>query len=805
MTEPARRLPSWLAPAVVFVLGLFALVPTTGDIGLTWDEPSYRYSQILSEQWWTDLAHARTADALGRLFDADALLYYWPYGRFGINFHPPLAGQLNLLTYELFGRWMKDIPARRMASVIEFALTMVILYQFLSRRYGGWVGGVAAASLLLMPRLYAHAHIAGTDTPGLLLWAATAVAFWKGMVEPNARWWRVGVGVLLGLAFVEKMGAVMVAVPLLIWLGAGLMSRKPTRAGWIDGLVTSVAMLIPLGLAYREIARLAEVFFNLQRKIGIKESDLSLSRVNLFRDHPAALLPSGILLVPLGVWLIRRLLGRIFRKSPVWGVERPGLETWTAMLAFGPVVAWLGNPAWWRETLPRLAHYYALNAGRRGALPDIWNLYFGQRYEYSLPWHNAWVLIAITVPVGILLASIVGLVLRIVTIRRDRVPLYFLLHLTILPILRMLPTPAHDGVRLFLPTFFFLAAFAGWGVVGLADLIARSPRWRVRGIVAIVVLGPAVWALIRIHPFELSYYNEWIGGPRGAWAKGFELTYWYEAFNGETLADLNRVIPDGTPIDTLNEMTRPPTFACLQELGAIKPSLMIAGLDDPKRFPSAWIVPPGEGPAVPKRLDFAIWIATHDSKATPLTRLAFAMTPLYERRPRQLDGLRVVTVDSHETVKRAWALDLLTDPGPAPLVRDAPAAPGWVRSVVPPLARFWGDGVTRSKPLRINESVFDWAKSDPESLRDAARGLAPGGTPSPDSDRLRALITHRGLPEWSNRLAALLDADPKSFRDAVEILIAHPDAVRTVLTRYGYTDPSEIGGPLDRNLVKGQS
>ena len=49
------------------------------------------------------------------LFAPDTLLYYWPYGRFGINFHPPLAGQLNLLTYELFGRWMKDIPARASA------------------------------------------------------------------------------------------------------------------------------------------------------------------------------------------------------------------------------------------------------------------------------------------------------------------------------------------------------------------------------------------------------------------------------------------------------------------------------------------------------------------------------------------------------------------------------------------------------------------------------------------------------------------------------------------------------------------
>ena len=56
----------------------------------------------------------------------------------------------------------------------------------------------------------------------------------------------------------------------------------------------------------------------------------------------------------------------VFPKHPVWGVERPALETWTAILAFAPLVGWLGNPAWWRETLPRLAHYYMLNTDRRG-------------------------------------------------------------------------------------------------------------------------------------------------------------------------------------------------------------------------------------------------------------------------------------------------------------------------------------------------------------------------------------------------------------------------------------------------------
>ena len=38
---------------------LLATVPTTGDIGLTWDEPAYRYSQVMSAQWWERLATVR--------------------------------------------------------------------------------------------------------------------------------------------------------------------------------------------------------------------------------------------------------------------------------------------------------------------------------------------------------------------------------------------------------------------------------------------------------------------------------------------------------------------------------------------------------------------------------------------------------------------------------------------------------------------------------------------------------------------------------------------------------------------------
>ncbi|MGC8641454.1 MAG: glycosyltransferase family 39 protein, partial [Isosphaeraceae bacterium] len=597
-----------LATLLVLGLALVALVPTTGDFGLTWDEPAYTYSQNMSAQWWKDVFAARSWPQLRTLLDPDSLLYYWPYGRFGINFHPPLAGQLNQVAHVLFGGWMKDIPSRRMASVIEFALTLAIGCHFLARRYNVAVGLIMAGSLLLMPRLHGQAHLIDTDIPGLLLWAATAIAFWNGLQREGGRHWRVLVGVLLGLAFVEKLAAVTVILPLLIWLLARHLPRSLRRQGgradWIDGVLTTGLMLLPLALAFLEIQ-------SLQRQLPIPKM------TDLFVNRPRSDLPGAILALPLLVWILRRLLGWMFPSNKIWGVERPALETWTAILAFAPVVGWLGNPAWWRETLPRLTHYYTLSTNRRGALPDIQIIYFGQTYEYTLPWHNAWVLMGITVPVTILLAGVIGIVWALGQIRRDQLPLYFLVHFLTLPALRMLPTtPAHDGVRLFLPTFFFLAAFAGWGTDALAQALNHRLRWPIAvalPVLAAGVLAPAALSLVRIHPFELSYYNVLIGGPSGAWHRGFELTYWWDSFNGETLDELKQRLPQGAEVDFPNVLTNPMTFQELQSLGKLRGDILLGG-DIKTQF---------------ARYDkFAyVWLQTQDSKASAFSRLLFAMRP----------------------------------------------------------------------------------------------------------------------------------------------------------------------------------
>jgi hypothetical protein len=764
------------AMLVVFIFTLAALIPTIGDFGLSWDEPAYRYSQVLSAQWWEQLGQVRSLGQLEALSDPLTLLYYWPYGRYGINFHPPLAGQLNLATYAIFGHWLKDIPARRMASVLEFALTIVIGFQFLARRYGVWVGLVMAGSLLFMPRIYGQAHLIDTDTPGLLLWVATALAFWKGLYEPRAGRWRIAVGVLVGLAFIEKLSALVVLVPLFLWMIGGHLLRRfgrpGTRFDWIDGLLTTGAMLAPLLLAFQQIQILQQRF-------------PPPMQTDLFDDRPAGDWPGAILAVPLVVWIFRRLLGRLFRKSRLWGTERPALETWTAILAFAPVVGWLGNPAWWRETLPRLAHYYTLSNQRRGALPDIQIVYFGQVYEYSLPWHNAWVLMGITVPVAVLGAAVIGIVWAFSRIGKDRLPFYFLINLMTLPVIRMFDTPAHDGVRLFLPAFFFLAAVAGWGAIWLADLLARKARIApgvVRLAVSIVVVGSSGLALAGVHPYELSYYNELIGGPRGGWARGFELTYWYDAFNPPVIRELNARLPQGAEVDFLNQKTNVVTFQELQCLGALRPDVrLIARQTD--RFPY-------------------VWLLTQDSKATAFTRLLFAMRPWYASEPRQLGGARVASVIDPIAVSRAWALQTLLDGSSEG--DSQPRAPEWVRQHVPWLARFWGDGLTRVRPLALHHDVLEWSRTDPEGLLAAGRHVAAKRPLKEhrDAERLMRLMTDEPNPAGQRHYYTkeLLHARPDALVEAIQMLNAHPDEIERVLLRYGYTDPSAIGGYLDRDL-----
>jgi hypothetical protein len=264
---------------------------------------------------------------------------------------------------------------------------------------------------------------------------------------------------------------------------------------------------------------------------------------------------------------------------------------------------------------------------------------------------------------------------------------------------------------------------------------------------------------VGIHPYELSYYNELIGGPRGAWARGFELSYWYDAFNPPVIRELNARLPHGAQVDFLNQKTNVVTFQELQCLGALRPDVrLIARQTD--RFPY-------------------VWLLTQDSKATAFTRLLFAMRPWYASEPRQLRGARVASVIDPIAVSRAWALQTLLDGSSEE--DSGPSAPEWVREHVPWLARLWGDGLTRVRPLALRHDLLEWSRSDPEGLLAAGRHIAAKQPVKEhrEAERLMRLITDEPNPSGQRHyyVKELIHARPEALVEAIQMLAAHPDEI----------------------------
>jgi len=141
----------------------------------------------------------------------------------------------------------------------------------------------------------------------------------------------------------------------------------------------------------------------------------------------------------------------------------------------------------------------------------------------DLPWYYVpvWLLIA-TPPV-----VLIGLVLAGVFTRREWLPaLYALAAVALLPIALVIiqHSTLYDGVRhlLFIYPVLIVLAAAGW----MAALTRRDPL--VRGIAAVLLVIGLVDVLtfdVRAHPNESAYFNELVGGPKGAFSK-YDMDYW---------------------------------------------------------------------------------------------------------------------------------------------------------------------------------------------------------------------------------------------------------------------------------------
>jgi hypothetical protein len=150
-----------------------------------------------------------------------------------------------------------------------------------------------------------------------------------------------------------------------------------------------------------------------------------------------------------------------------------------------------------------------------------------------------------------------------------------LLHILFFLALMGLPSsPNHDGVRLFLPMFPFLAILAGLALGRLEECLRTrlEPRRALIGALAIfsLYLLPPWWQGRHASPYYLSWYNELIGGLPGAANAGMEISYWYDALTPEFIAEVERVLPEGATVLAMPSLRY---YRELQELGLMRADL----------------------------------------------------------------------------------------------------------------------------------------------------------------------------------------------------------------------------------------
>jgi dolichyl-phosphate-mannose-protein mannosyltransferase len=234
-----------------------------------------------------------------------------------------------------------------------------------------------------------------------------------------------------------------------------------------------------------------------------------------------------------------------------------------AMFFVSPLVMLVAQPYLWHQPGMRLLEFL-FSGISRGYRPDAnFPVYwFGHLYlTNQLPWYYPFWVIGVTTPEPILALALVGV--AVIPFCRQRAALMLLvMNALFIPLMGLAPGAVlHDGMRQLLSALPFLAALAAAGfhktlealMIGAEKLpsLQKASRLKLKVLSAGVFLAlfPAVLDIFLYHPYELSYYNHMIGGARGAYDKGLEVTYFMEAFTPDFLLYLDRKLPPNAVVN----------------------------------------------------------------------------------------------------------------------------------------------------------------------------------------------------------------------------------------------------------------
>lgn len=213
---------------------------TARAIGFGRDE-SFYFDAARSYGGWVHLLFEHSSEALRQ----GAIDAAWSNN----HEHPALMKTLfGVSWYLLVEKWHLVSQASfafRLPAMLLSGVGLWILYLFGTRLWGRRAGLAAAFLLGAMPRVFFHAHLACFDAPIMVMWLACVYAYWRAHTTRSV--WRILLaGVVFGLTLETKHNAWM--IPAVVVPHALLAERRSILAGLKAGRVVVPATLVSMAV-----------------------------------------------------------------------------------------------------------------------------------------------------------------------------------------------------------------------------------------------------------------------------------------------------------------------------------------------------------------------------------------------------------------------------------------------------------------------------------------------------------------------------------------------------------------------------
>ncbi|MGD8237716.1 MAG: glycosyltransferase family 39 protein, partial [Armatimonadota bacterium] len=215
-----------IAVALLILVTAALCLPLAEDYGVTYDEPWYVGKALYAFDWLGELLRDPRAAVSRECIDAR-----WWARKGERREEQPGAYKLILgLTLGLGKSLLPAMAAARSATCLILCLGVGAMYAFARRAYGRTEAIAGCVAFLLMPRVFAHAHLAALDVPVAALSMVTLYAAWRAATARSWRW-TAACGIAFGVALGTKVNAVLAPIIVVIWLLASTMRRRQGAKG----------------------------------------------------------------------------------------------------------------------------------------------------------------------------------------------------------------------------------------------------------------------------------------------------------------------------------------------------------------------------------------------------------------------------------------------------------------------------------------------------------------------------------------------------------------------------------------------